>query len=213
MEKISFPRHSRRESAEQQGRKKRKLHDIDENTATGYDGTTATSRLKGQEPAPALDTPSVESTKATPGEGEAGTERAVEGQDDPAYSRDRTKTRQAGEEMIPATSPVGPSPVGKPHSMQTAATEPELPTLADDGGGQGADLMETSSLPPVRRRTQRTYGTRKRHVRTNPFLSSCTSEALPAEPGDKAGQGVSTPESLSSTASTARPKTVSEDIG
>ncbi|KND93423.1 DNA repair protein crb2 [Tolypocladium ophioglossoides CBS 100239] len=208
MGRVSFPRHSRRESGEQPNRKKRRLHSIEEDAA-GDEGA-GPSRTKDQEvaavrdsqkaPAPSLEAPSIESTKATPGEASAEAERAGRGED--ASARHRTEVEPTDEEMIPATSPVRSSPRGNLRSIPPAS-EPELPALVDSDiihEKQADNTMETSSVPPF-------YRTR---AKWNPFLSSSVSEALPVEPGDRMGQAVSTLESPANTASTAHPSIVAE---
>ncbi|PNY25645.1 DNA repair protein crb2 [Tolypocladium capitatum] len=210
MERVSFPRHSRRDSGEQPNRKKRRLHSIEE-SAAGDEGT-GPSQVKDREaavvrdpqmaPVPSLEAPPVESTKATPGEASIEVDQG-EGTSD----QHRTEAEPADEEMIPATSPVRPSSMGNLRSIPLAS-EPELPALVDGDiihRKRADDMMETSSVPPF----YRTRSARSR-ARRNPFLSASTSQGPPVEPGDKLGQAVSTLENPASTASIAHPSAVAE---
>ncbi|POR33751.1 DNA repair protein crb2 [Tolypocladium paradoxum] len=209
MERVSFARHSRRESGEQPSRKKRRLHSSNESApgdeAIGQGRTksqaAAVVRDSQKAPAPSLETPSVESTKATPGEASTELDQANQGEDTSAQHG--AEAEAADEEMIPATSPVRSSPAGNLRSIPPAS-EPELPALVDGDmvhERQAVDTMETSS-PPVR--------WKQRRVRENPLRSSTTSEAPPMEPGDKTEQAVSTLGRPASTASTAHPAAVTE---
>ncbi|KAI9149454.1 DNA repair protein crb2 [Paramyrothecium foliicola] len=91
------------------------------------------------------------------------------------------------EEVIPATSPVQSSPPDQGKASGT--TEPELPELPEETESEQeeqAQKAESSSLPPTRRRVPRTYSGRSRRPRTNPFLTSSTSEvpSMDATPND-----------------------------
>lgn len=204
MERVSFQRHSRRESGEQPNRKKRRLQSIEENAAG--DEAADPSRIKGQEPAvvrdsqqappPSLEARSLESTKATPGEASTDMERGDRGEDTSAQHR--TEVEPADEEMIPATSPFRSSPTGYLRSVPPAS-EPELPALVDGDAihkKQADDTMRSSPFPPF----GRAQNARAR-AKMNPFLSSSASVALPVDLGEQMEQAVSTVESPLSTAS------------
>ena len=67
--------------------------------------------------------------------------------------------------MIPATSPIRSSPAIYRREAPSAS-EPELPTLRRSGTEQRQDDLDSSSLPPMRRRSHRTYGKMGRESRT-----------------------------------------------
>lgn len=217
MERVSFSRGSRRESGEQPSKKKRRTHGVQVNPA---DSATVVNRARSHEralgrnhpkaTAPEQQTPAPESIKATPAQSAAPPE-AVQDHETPVQNDITLEPTE--EEMIPATSPVAPTRDSQ--DDVPCRSEPELPVILDegaDGRGQDDAAGETSSFPPARRRTRRTYGTRTRKVRRNPFPSSSTSEALPAEPSGKVQCAASTLESPTSTASTAHPEAVVGDM-
>lgn len=161
MNKVSFMRTQRRLSDEQPGRKRRKLSD-DEVVVTAVKGG-AQAQLLVRDSQKAItqsaEQPSVESTKATPGEA-----------DEPADSREGPSDvlpdlELQDEEMIPATSPIRSSPA-RYRREAPSASEPELPTLRRSGTEQRQDDLDSSSLPPMRRRSHRTYGKTGRESRT-----------------------------------------------
>lgn len=223
MEKVSFARGSRRGSGEQPSKKKQRIHHVQDDTtdptamaikAKSPERVFAQTSFKAQTSlkatAPAPETPAVESIKATPAQSAALPETD---QDEENRVHDCIAPEPTEEEMIPATSPMTSSKgsqVGGP-----CLSEPELPTLAGeraDDGGEDQAMGEACSLPPTRRRTQRTYGTRTRQVRRNPFPSSSTSEALPAQPTGQMEHAASTLESPTSTASTACPGAAASSV-
>ena len=116
-----------------------------------------------------LETPSGESTKATPGEAPIGP------QDDKLAADEDAGAEPEDEDMIPATSPVQ-SPPGS-RKEQLPVSEPGLPELRSDADPAADVNTESSSLPPVRRRPTRTYGGRRS---TRPRQSGVSLE--PPEP-------------------------------
>ncbi|KJZ74005.1 hypothetical protein HIM_06673 [Hirsutella minnesotensis 3608] len=212
LEKVSFAKGSRPSSADQPNKKKRRVTDGERSNgsdlARASDGARSASiRLNGVSPKSVdaiPDAPATNSAKATPAQ--SASLPAQASQHETAAPKAGPVSETVEEEMIPATSPVVFSREGS--AGASTESEPELPALpadAPDEQDAAQPVEEASSLPPVRRRAQRTYGTRTRQLNRNPFLSSSTSDVLPAEPADKVAQTASTLESPVSTASTSRP--------
>ncbi|KAG5660742.1 hypothetical protein KAF25_003348 [Fusarium avenaceum] len=192
MGRVSFTPKIRRDSAERPLRKKKRPEDREH--PHGLPKIDA-SLSKGQE-LPALvddsqkgvagsnETLPVASTKATPGN--SAPESRVTDHDGDIILVDAGKVA-VDEDRIPATSPApSPAPSLPPTAPVDFPTpsEPELPRLRvdDEDLREGFDEhSEPSSLPPPRKRTNRTYGRAVRQKRRNPFLSSSNSDGLLGE--------------------------------
>ncbi|KAK2608401.1 radiation sensitive protein rad9 [Conoideocrella luteorostrata] len=158
MAKVSFMRTQRRLSDELPGKKRRKIDtaiNCDEDLHK-QDGQAQEFVRDSQRVVPeSTELPSTESTKATASSGEA--EIKAQKLEETTVNAQQPDPEPLEEEMIPATSPVRSSPAIYRRDAPSAS-EPELPTLRRGGTEQEQDGSDSSSLPPVRRRSHRTYG-------------------------------------------------------
>lgn len=173
MDKVSFIRTQRKSSpTDERPGKRRKLGftaNVDENKENRANGAAQPCVRDSQKVvSQSTESPSLESTKATPGE-TAEVEIEAPEVDEPAPDASiapQPQPKMLDEEMIPATSPVCSSPAAH-RGDAPLASEPELPTLRRSGMGRGLeDTADCSSLPPVCRQSHRTYGRRGRKSRT-----------------------------------------------
>ncbi|KAM0523332.1 hypothetical protein ACHAPE_001827 [Trichoderma viride] len=189
MEKVTVQIPSRRDT----GRKRRKLSSsIDEGSlpshkqsAENMELPSINGGLRSSEKGSSLPGQSLlaESTKATPRDDAA---VASKNNSKRASSTKPGRSKEdASEEMIPATSPVRSLPSGAQHDALAASEpEPELPVLAQDESAENnpAD-MQSSSLPPLRRHAQRSYGRRAQSSRRSRIITSSeTNETASTEP-------------------------------
>ncbi|QPG96406.1 hypothetical protein C2857_004087 [Epichloe festucae Fl1] len=182
MDKVSFVRTQRKSSpTDERPGKRRKLDftaNVDENKENRANGAAQPCVRDSQKAvSQSTEPPSLESTKATPGET---AEVEIEAPEvyEPVPSAPQPESKMLDEEMIPATSPVCSSPAAYRGDVPSAS-EPELPTLRRSGTGQGLeDAADCSSLPPVCRQPHRTYGRRGRKSRTRlAVVSSADADA------------------------------------
>ncbi|RBR13175.1 uncharacterized protein FIESC28_08361 [Fusarium coffeatum] len=186
--RVSFTPKIRQDPTEQPSRKKRKLSPTENSKPSHAQSKAGNDLNKGQD-LPALvddsqkgvvasnETLPVESTKATPGHSAPENQQIDHDGDVVLMDADKVVV---DEDMIPATSPAPSIPPTAPIEYPEPS-EPELPRLPMDEGDlpEGPnDHSEPSSLPPPRRRTNRTYGRAVRQKRKNPFLSSSNSDGL-----------------------------------
>lgn len=176
MGRVSFVRSQTGLSDEQVVNKRRRLHQPVE-----ANGNTEDDVRRGRPPLLVQDSaepPSVESTKATPGD--AGEEEAHPSQESTQDVHSELEAAVIDEEMIPATSPI--RSFAAVNQADAPASEPELPPLMEKEPQQAQNGTESSSLPQVRRPRQRTYGkargTRKTTMRLP--LTDTEEPALPA---------------------------------
>ncbi|EFY86054.1 DNA damage repair protein (Rad9), putative [Metarhizium acridum CQMa 102] len=180
MDKVSFMRTQQRLSDEQPGKKRRKLGTEDTDAQGAKNEGQGQPLVKDSQKAitQSAEQPSEESTKATPGV-------AVESVDAQKELADAQPAPElSDEEMIPATSPVRSSSAIYQRDTAPSASEPELPVLRGSGTEQGQDAMDSSSLPPIRQVSQRTYSRRGRGTRTRLVVVSPAEETEqePVEP-------------------------------
>ncbi|PON24129.1 hypothetical protein TGAM01_v207140 [Trichoderma gamsii] len=218
MEKVTVQIPPRRDTGDSRNRKRRKLSSsIDEGSLPSHeqsvekmelpstDGGSRSSEKGSSLPGQRLLT---ESTKATPRD-----DAAAPSKD----NRKRASTTKLGrskedvsEEMIPATSPVRSFPSGARHDAPAASEpEPELPVLAQDEFAENdpeADV-QSSSLPPLRRQAQRSYGRRAQSNRRSKIITSSeTNERASTEPDIQAHKSA-LPSSSNATVVPARTET------
>ncbi|KFG86286.1 putative DNA damage repair protein (Rad9) [Metarhizium anisopliae] len=208
MDKVSFMRTQRRMSDEQPGKKRRKLGTEDTDAQGAKNEGQDQPLVKDSQKAitQSAEQPSEESTKATPGV-------AVETMDAQKEFADAQPAPELlDEEMIPATSPVRSSPAIYQRGTAPSASEPELPMLRGSGTEQGQDAVDSSALPPIRRKSQRTYGKRGRGIRTRLAVVSSAEETEqePVEPAKELVDRVEGSEDTAKNKNDALPSSYSE---
>ncbi|TQV95581.1 hypothetical protein V2A60_000764 [Cordyceps javanica] len=195
LEKITFARPVRlSDRAEEKGKRRR----LEQNSqSTGREDEQAPAKSSD----PALrgsNTQSLESTKATPGEGDDEAETNID-QGAEAGAQNQNVTDVADYDMIPATSPVQLTPVDEANRAGTPASEPDLPILHDEHPAVSSG--EPSSLPPLNSR-KRTYGRQARRGRRNLVLDSsnshATSTGMESSRSGACGNGLSIGEAVNS---------------
>ena len=98
-----------------------------------------------------------------------------EKQQDETYEQDQL----AGDERIPATSPLG-TPVSGAEEDPQPQSQPELPGPQKNHRiSSPPKELETSSLPPTRQKPRATYGRKPRPTRGNIVITSSASEVTP----------------------------------
>ncbi|KAK3181187.1 radiation sensitive protein rad9 [Lecanicillium sp. MT-2017a] len=198
MVKITFPSLSHQEPDGPSAVKRRRIGNERGHSAPPVDddrwGKAVTKNIQplqdtsGKDHLPSGEPPSLESTKATPGEEAEGHEKA------PQETADVTEvpvTSVPEDEMIPATSPVEP-PSDNDDDAPSPASEPDLPVLPRDATRENASAEEadSSSLPPLTGRRLQTYGRRARSLRATAVISSSASaSASVGQASDKAKHG------------------------
>lgn len=188
MVKITFPETSHNETNDLPVAKRRRFVDVDDNGQGEFpkgesrwkNAAAQTNRSSQQAVAKShlqsLDPPSLESTKATPGD------EAEEDDQNPkqtTHDGENTVADAADDEMIPATSPV--EPASDNDEVTSPVSEPDLPTLPTRTGNENAptDVAESSSLPQLRGRPVQKYGRRARSLRRTVATSSSASVSTP----------------------------------
>lgn len=119
--------------------------------------------------------PSLESTKATPGEDNEATKEIPDETEDTG-GQHQGVADLTEYDMIPATSPMQLTPADEENRAVTPASEPDLPLLHREQSAVSSG--EPSSLPPFNNRRQ-TYGRNARRGRRNLILDSSNSHTTP----------------------------------